>query len=106
MNIGWPGAIVLCAILFSAVAIYGTVIAAKANKADRDAKVVYGDYYKELTENYEALVSKAHEEQAAIRADIATLQRQSTEAQAALVADMNRLANSVESIEAMMRDVG
>jgi hypothetical protein len=106
MSIGWPGAIVLVALIFGGIAIYGTVIAARAAKEDRVAKVADGDRFRELAQGYETLAQDTREAQVAIRADIAALQRQSAEAQAAVVADVNRLANSVESIETMMRDVG
>jgi cell division protein FtsB len=88
MSIGWPGAIVLVALLFSAVAVYGTVVAAKANKADREAKVVYGEQYRQLSESYEALAKETHDLQIGMRDDLAAVRA------------------TVESIEQMMRDVG
>jgi predicted YcjX-like family ATPase len=81
-------------------------MAAKGSVDVEEAKGKYMEQFQVLSEDYAKLAQETREAQVGIRADIASLQQQSREAQAAVVADVNRLAHSVESIEAMMRDVG
>jgi hypothetical protein len=106
MSIGWPAAIVLATLIMGVVILIVSRMAAKGSIDVEEAKGKYMEQYQVLADDYSRLAQETGEAQTAIRADIAALQRQSAEAQAAVVADVNRLANSVESIEAMMRDVG
>ena len=106
MSIGWPAAIVLMAVIFGAVTLLATQMAAKAGVAGEEAKGKYGEQYRMLADDYEKLANETRDIQAAIRADVAGLAQEIRGAQASIGADVNRLANSVESIETMMRDVG
>ncbi len=106
MSIGWPAAVVLATLIMGVVILIVSRMAAKGSLEVEEAKGKYMEQFEVLAEDYAKLAQETREAQGAIRADIAALQRQSTESQAAVVADVNRLANSVESIEAMMRDVG
>ncbi len=103
--IGWPAAIVLATLIMGIVILIVSRMAAKGSLEVEDAKGKYNEQFQGLADNYAKLAQETREAQAAIRADIAALQRQSAEAQTAVVSDLNRLADAVESIEAMMRDV-
>ncbi len=88
MNMGWPTAIVLVALLFTGVSVYATIVAARGAEADREAKGKYGAQYKELAGQYEGLAAEIRDAQQGMRTDLAAVR------------------TSVESIEQMMRDVG
>lgn len=88
MNIGWPAAIVVVAIIFSVVTVYATRVAARGSLEMEEAKGRNGEQYKQLSADYEQLAKETRDLQAAMQTDIA------------------RLTTAVESMEQMMREVG
>ena len=87
MNIGWPAAVIVLVTIVGVVSVVSAVIAARAAVAQEEAKGKYGDQYRTLAADYEALARETREVQAAMQADLADLRR------------------NVESIERMMREV-
>ena len=88
MTLDWPLAIVLVTVIF-----FGVVLAtAPANRRSRH----------ELAE----MKAKYNEQYQTLAADYATLAGQLRDTQAAMQAELAKVAVGVESIEAMMRDVG
>jgi len=88
MTLEWPLAIVIVTVIF-----FGVVVAtAPANRRSRhdleEMKAKYNEQYQVLAADYAALAVELRDTQAAMQADLA------------------KLAASVESIEAMMREVG
>jgi Skp family chaperone for outer membrane proteins len=88
MTLDWPLAIVLVVVIFLGV----VVATAPANRRSRheleEMKAKYNEQYQTLAADYAALAVELRDTQSAMQADLA------------------RLATSVESIEAMMREVG
>ena len=88
MTLDWPLAIVLVTVIF-----FGVVVAtAPANRRSRhelaEMKAKYNEQYQTLAADYAQLAGELRESQAAMQADLA------------------KLTSAVESIEAMMREVG
>jgi Skp family chaperone for outer membrane proteins len=88
MTLTWPLAIVLVTVIF-----FGVVVATAP--ANRRAK-----------HDLEEMKAKYNEQYKSLAADYATLAGELRDSQAAMQADLAKLATAVESIEAMMRDVG
>lgn len=88
MNIGWPAAIVLVALIFSGVAIVASRLAVSGSIATEEAKGKSGEHYRVLAADYEKLAKETKDVEAAIQADVAVLR------------------DKVDSIEHMMREVG
>jgi Skp family chaperone for outer membrane proteins len=88
MTLDWPTAIVLVVLIF-----FGVVVA--QSPANRRAK-----------HDLEEMKAKYNEQYQVLAADYATLATELRDTQAATQADLARLAAGVESIEAMMREVG
>ena len=88
MTLTWPLAIVIVTVIF-----FGVVVAtAPANRRSRH----------ELAE----MKAKYNEQYQTLAADYATLAAELRDSQAAMQTDLAKLAASVESMEAMMREVG
>jgi Skp family chaperone for outer membrane proteins len=88
MTLEWPLAIVIVTVIF-----FGVVVAtAPANRRSRH--------------ELEEMKAKYNEQYQVLAADYATLAGELRDTQAAMQADLAKLATSVESIEAMMREVG
>jgi Skp family chaperone for outer membrane proteins len=88
MTLDWPLAIVLVTVIF-----FGVVVATAP--ANRRAK-----------HELEEMKAKYNEQYQVLAADYATLAAELRGTQAAMAADVAKLADGVESIEAMMREVG
>lgn len=88
MTLGWPAALVIVAIIFSAVAVWATRIGIKGSLEVEEAKAKSGEGYQLLSADYEKLAVETREGLAAMRSDLAAVR------------------TSVEAIEQMMRDVG
>jgi Skp family chaperone for outer membrane proteins len=88
MTLEWPLAIVLVVVIFLGV----VVATAPANRRSRH--------------ELEEMKAKYNEQFQTLAADYATLAVELRDTQVAMQADLARLAASVESIEAMMREVG
>jgi Skp family chaperone for outer membrane proteins len=88
MTLSWPLAIVIVTVIF-----FGVVVASAP--ANRRAK-----------HDLEEMKAKYNEQYQVLAADYATLAAELRDSQAAMQADLAKLAAGVESIEAMMRDVG
>jgi Skp family chaperone for outer membrane proteins len=88
MTLDWPLAIVLVTVIF-----FGVVVATAP--ANRRAK-----------HDLEEMKAKYNEQYQVLAADYAKLAGELRDTQAAMQADLARLATGVESIEAMMREVG
>jgi len=88
MTLDWPLAIVLVTVIF-----FGVVVATAP--ANRRAK-----------HDLEEMKAKYNEQYQVLAADCAKLAGELRDTQAAMQADLARLATGVESIEAMMREVG
>jgi Skp family chaperone for outer membrane proteins len=88
MTLDWPLAIVIVVVIF-----FGVVVAtAPANRRARH--------------DLEEMKAKYNEQYKALAADYATLAAELRDTQAAMQADLAKLAVGVESIESMMREVG
>jgi hypothetical protein len=87
MTIGWPAAIVLVAVIFGAVTLLATRMAAKAGIAGEETKGKYGEQYRMLADDYQKLAQETRDAQSAMQTDVASLK------------------TAVESIEKMMREV-
>jgi Skp family chaperone for outer membrane proteins len=88
MTLTWPLAIVIVTVIF-----FGVVVAtAPANRRSRH----------ELAE----MKAKYNEQYQTLAADYATLAGELRDTQAAMQADLAKLAAGVESIETMIREVG
>jgi len=88
MTLEWPLAIVIVVVIF-----FGVVLAtAPANRRARH--------------DLEEMKAKYNEQYQVLASDYATLAAELRDTQAAMQADLARLATGVESIEAMMREVG
>ena len=88
MTLDWPLAIVIVTVIF-----FGVVVAmAPANRRSRH--------------ELEEMKAKHNEKYETLAADYATLAVELRDTQAAMQADVAKLATGVESIEAMMREVG
>lgn len=88
MTLTWPLAIVIVTVIF-----FGVVVATAP--ANRRAK-----------HDLEEMKAKYNEQYQTLAADYAALAAESRDSQAAMAADLAKLTTSVESIEAMMREVG
>ncbi len=88
MTLTWPLAIVLVVVIF-------LVVAAVQTPAHRRSRFQLAEMQAKYNEQYQVLA-----------ADYATLAGELRDSQAAMQADLAKLATSVESIEAMMREVG
>jgi hypothetical protein len=84
----WPAAIVLVALILGGVSILATQMAARSAVAAEEAKGKYGEQYRMIAADYETLAKETKDAEIAIQADIAAMRQK------------------VESIEAMMREVG
>jgi Skp family chaperone for outer membrane proteins len=88
MTVTWPLAIVIVTVIF-----FGVVVATAP--ANRRAK-----------HDLEEMKAKYNEQYQTLAADYARLAGELRDTQAAMQADLAKLAAGVESIEAMMREVG
>ena len=87
-TIGWPAAIIAVFILIVVAVVLSTYFGGRAAVAGEEAKGKYGEQYRLIAADYEALAKETRDLQAAIQTDLAELR------------------TKVESIEAMMREVG
>ena len=88
MNIGWPVAIVLVAIVLGGVSLLATWLAANSSAAIEEAKGRNGEQCRTLSADYEKLANETRDSLGAVQADMASLK------------------TAVESMEQMMREVG
>ena len=88
MNIGWPVAIVLVAVVLGGVSLLATWLAANSSAAIEEAKGRNGEQYRTLSADYEKLA------------------KETRDSLGAMLADMASLKTAVESMEQMMREVG
>ena len=88
MTLDWPLAIVLVTVIFFAV----VVATAPANRRSKH--------------ELEEMKAKYNQQYQTLAADYATLAAELRDTQAAMHTDLAKLAAGVESIEAMMREVG
>ncbi|MHB1341334.1 MAG: hypothetical protein ACYC77_09190 [Coriobacteriia bacterium] len=88
MTLTWPLAIVLVVTIF-------LVVTALQTPAHRRSRFQLAEMQAKYNEQYQTLA-----------ADYATVAAELRDTQAAMAADLAKLATSVESIEAMMREVG
>lgn len=88
MNIGWPLAIVIIAIVIGIVAYLSTLSAADSAVAVEAEKARGGEAFKQLTADYEKLAKETRDVQVAMQSDLADMRAK------------------VESMEKMMREVG
>ncbi len=85
--IGWPEAIVAAVVVAAIAAIESARLSTRSEVDCEAAKASQGEQYRKLLASYESLVRDTHENEAAIRADIADIRLR------------------VESIERMMKEV-
>ena len=88
MNIGWPVAIVLVALVLGGVSLLATWLAANSSAAIEEAKGRNGEQCRTLSADYEKLALETRDKVKTIQSDLATLREK------------------VDSIEKMMREVG
>jgi hypothetical protein len=88
MNIAWPVALVIVAIVFGAVTLLATQMAAKTVPTVEEAKAKSGEAYRALAADYEKLARETQEVEKAIQSDVAELREK------------------IVAIEKMMREVG
>jgi hypothetical protein len=88
MTLDWPTAIVLVVVIFMGVTAIQTPAYRRSRLQIAEMNAKSNDQYKALAADYGALAGELRDSQAAMQADLA------------------KLTASVESIEAMMREVG
>jgi Skp family chaperone for outer membrane proteins len=88
MTLTWPLAIVLVVVIFLGVTTLTTPAFRRSRLQLEEMKAKYNEQYQTLAADYAALAVELRDTQAAMQADLA------------------KLAASVESIESMMREVG
>ncbi len=88
MTLTWPLAIVLVVVIFLLVAAVQTPAHRRSRFQLAEMKAKYNEQYQTLAADYAKLAVELRDSQAAVQADLA------------------KLTASVESIEAMMREVG
>jgi hypothetical protein len=88
MTLEWPLAIVLVVVIFLVVGAVQTPAHRRSRLQLEEMKAKYNAQYQTLAADYATLAVELRDTQAAMQADLA------------------KLAASVESIEAMMREVG
>ncbi len=88
MTITWPLAFLVVTLVFFALIAFSTPSRKRHDVQMAEIKAKKGEQYKAVSEKYETLAQETRDTQAAMQADLA------------------KLAASMESIEAMMREVG
>jgi Skp family chaperone for outer membrane proteins len=88
MTLDWPLAIVIVTVIFFSVVLATSPANRRARHELEEMKAKYNEQYQTLAADYAKLATELREGQAAMQADLA------------------KLAADVESIEAMMREVG
>lgn len=88
MTLEWPLAIVLVVVIFLVVTAVQTPAHRRSRLQLEEMKAKYNEQYQVLAADYATLAGELRDTQAAMQADLA------------------KLATSVESIESMMREVG
>ena len=88
MTLDWPLAIVLVTVIFFGVVVATAPANRRAKHDLEEMKAKYNEQYQTLAADYAALAAELRVTQAAMQADLA------------------KLASGVESIETMMREVG
>jgi hypothetical protein len=88
MTFTWPLAFLIVTLVFFALIAFSTPGRKRHEVQMAEIKAKSGEQYQALSDKYEALARETHEVQAAMQADLA------------------KLAAGVESIDAMMREVG
>lgn len=88
MTLDWPLAIVLVVVIFLGVTAVQTPAHRRSRLQLEEMKAKYNEQYQVLAADYATLAGELRDTQAAMQADLA------------------KLATSVESIESMMREVG
>ena len=88
MTLDWPLAIVIVVVFFLVVVTATTPAYRRSRLRLEEMKAKYNEQYQVLASDYATLAAELRDTQAAMQADLA------------------RLATGVESIEAMMREVG
>lgn len=88
MTLTWPLAIVLVVVIFLVVTAVQTPAHRRSRLQLEEMKAKYNEQYQVLAADYATLAAELRDTQAAMQADLA------------------KLAAGVESIEAMMREVG
>ncbi len=85
---GWPLVVVIAIVIIGAVALLSAVVAGNASVAAEKAKGEYGEQYRLIAADYEALAQETRDGAKAMQADLAEIREK------------------VVSIEHMMREVG
>jgi|BarGraIncu01121A_1022015.scaffolds.fasta_scaffold05791_2 outer membrane murein-binding lipoprotein Lpp len=85
---GWPLVVVIAIVIIGAVALLSAVVAGNASVAAEKAKGEYGEQYRLIAADYEALAQETRDGARAIQADL------------------TEMREKVDSIEHMMREVG
>ena len=85
---GWPLAVVIAIVIIGVVAVLSTIVAGNASVAAEKAKGEYGEQYRLIAADYEALAQETRDAAKAMQADLAEMREK------------------VDSIEHMMREVG
>jgi len=88
MTVTWPLAIVIVTVIFFGVVVATAPANRRAKHDLEEMKAKYNEQYQTLAADYAALATELRDTQAAMQSDVA------------------KLAAGVESIEAMMREVG
>ena len=88
MTLTWPAAIVIVTVIFVVFTAVTTPSYRRARTQREEMKAKYNEQYQVLAADYATLAGELRDSQAAMQADLA------------------KVAASVESIEAMMREVG
>jgi hypothetical protein len=88
MTLDWPLAFLIVTLVFFALVSFSTPSRKRHEVQMAEIKAKSGEQYKALSDKYETLAQRTSEVQAAMQTELA------------------RVAAGVESIEAMMREVG